>query len=317
MRWIGPLLGAMVVIAAQQAPTFRTGIEVVTIDALVSERSGPILGLTREDFELRDNGIVQTIERVEVGSIPLDLALVLDTSASVAGEAFTHLQRAARAAINAMGPRDRAAVLAFSHRLTTLSPLTSDVAALERALGGATPTGSTALYDSVIAGLLTAGEPGRRALVVVYSDGIDTASWLASQDAVETATRTDAVLYAVVTGGLSSAWSHRLPGATLETGPSRDEFPPVRSGSQFVGDAVSQQTDVLRRIAEATGGRLLRATGSGDLERILRDIVHEFGQRYVLSYSPQGVERGGWHRVEVRLTRRRGQVDARRGYFGS
>lgn len=234
----------------------------------------------------------------------------------MAGPPLVRLQDGARAAIRALRAGDRAAVLAFSHRVTRLSPLTGDPAQLGAALGDARAAGSTALFDAVAAGLLANDDPGRRSLVLVYSDGVDRASWLQADDALDIAARCEAVVYAITAASPASPWSRRLPGANLQTGPYRGDFPPLTSRAQIMGASAPRHLQFLQDLAERSGGRVLLAD-AGDLERAFREVADEFRQRYVLSYSPEGVERTGWHRLDVTLTRRQGQVKARRGYFGS
>ena len=72
---------------------------------------------------------------------------------------------------------------------------------------------------------------------------------------------------------------------------------------------------VLRRIAEATGGRFWGADSPERLRQAFADIVDAMGHRYVLRYEPSGVKREGWHQLEVKLRGRKGDVQARRGYW--
>ena len=70
-----------------------------------------------------------------------------------------------------------------------------------------------------------------------------------------------------------------------------------------------------RDLSEATGGRLFAIEATTDLAATFSKILEEFRMRYLVSYSPQGVAPGGWHRLEVRVRNRNVTVKARPGYF--
>ena len=101
---------------------------------------------------------------------------------------------------------------------------------------------------------------------IVFSDGVDTTSWLSAESVLETARRCDAVVYGV------------------EVGKNRSSFS--------------------RDLTSATGGRLMEIQSTRDLNATFRAILDEFRQRYLISYSPKGVAGAGWHRLEVRDAQR-------------
>ena len=119
--------------AGQQPPIFKTGVDAVRVDVLATNGRQPLVGLTAEDFELRDAGVRQQIEAVSLEEVPLHLLLVLDTSSSVRGEPLEHLKEAAHAAVASLRPTDRAALIAFSHVIQLQIPFTADTAAIARA----------------------------------------------------------------------------------------------------------------------------------------------------------------------------------------
>src|SRR5574339_30707 len=96
MMSVAVQLGSVVAPSAQQ-PTFSTRREAVRVDALVTDRGKVVTGLGASDFEVRDNGVLQTVDLVSFQQIPLNVFLALDTSASVSGERLTHLQTAGHA----------------------------------------------------------------------------------------------------------------------------------------------------------------------------------------------------------------------------
>lgn len=275
-------LAAFAVVAAlldagQQSPRFRSGAEAVTVDALITSGGRPIAGLRAQDFELLDNGQPQQIALLSVDVVPLRFVLALDLSESVIGDRLSSLLQACRHVIEGMRPIDSAAILTFSHEILERSPLTGDRRRLFDAIGGLTAGGDTSLYDATCAGLQLAPRGDGRTLLLLFSDGIDASSWLEPAAVLDSAARSDVVVYAVSTG----------PAALT---------PPF-----------------LDRVTASTGGRLLHATDRGIPAKVT-EILQEFQNRYLLMYVPSGVETKGWHEITLRVKGRRADVRARRGY---
>ena len=260
-----------------QPPTFSARTEVVRVDVLVTEKGQPVTGLRGADFEVLDNGVPQEVDLASFEQIPLNLVLVFDMSDSVAGERLQHLQLAGRALLEGLKPDDQAALITFSHVVTLGSSLTRDVGRVGTALSQAEPAGETALVDASYAGMMLGESDVGRALVIVFSDGLDTSSWLSPDAVLEAAKRTDAVVYSVSVSG---------PKATF-----------------------------LRELTELTGGSLFEIESMKDLRAVFLGILDEFRHRYLVSYSPRGVSPGGWHRIDVRVKGRGMAVKARPGYL--
>jgi VWFA-related protein len=283
----------------QQQPLFRATIDAVRVDTLVMDGRTPILGLTADDFELRDNGVLQHIDAVQFGDVPLSVTLVLDVSASVDGQPLAHLKDAAGAAIRALAPDDRAALLTFSQRLWLDAPFTIDRTRLQLAVERVAARGSTNLYDAAYTALMLRDPQAVRSLVLVFSDGRDTSSWLPASAVLEIAKTSDAVVYAVSLGSpepITDPWHDAS--ARLPLGLHDDVSP----------------TQFLHTLADDTGGADFMTSRSADLANRFVEIVKEFKSRYLLTYAPIGVEPSGWHTIEVKLKGRRGKVTARRGY---
>jgi Ca-activated chloride channel family protein len=284
----------------QTAPRFRTATEAVRVDVLVTDGRTPVSGLSAQDFELRDNGIVQQIDAVAVEDVPVSMMLALDTSYSVRGEALADLKSAARAAIGALGAGDRAALIAFSAEVSVRTDWTGDMDLVRQAIDTTTAGGGTALWDAAFTAMtLRDAAPGRRSLVVLFSDGDDTASWLPHTAILDRAKRSEAVVYGI---GLGSG--ERQSGALL-----------YRSGIRLSDDATPVTDPMLPQLADITGGQYFRADNTRALAGAFTRIVKEFRTRYLLTYTPRQVPQSGWHAIEVKLKQRRGQVRARRGYL--
>jgi VWFA-related protein len=260
---------------AQQA-TFSSRIDAVRVDVLVTDANGPIRGLDPADFEIRDNGVLQQIDLVSFEQIPLNVVLALDMSDSVAGDRLDRLRTAGAAILGGLESGDQAALVTFSHVVRLAAKLSTDIGSVRTALARASGDGSTSLVDGVYLSMQVGTSDAGRELLVVFSDGLDTASWLSAGKVLDVAKRTDAVAYAV---GVRS--------------PAKPEF--------------------LRDLASFTGGRLFEVEKTQKLDSIFLDILQEFRQRYLISYTPRGVMKEGWHRLDVRV-KRGGTVKARPGY---
>jgi len=275
-----PLVAALLLgPAAQQRPVFPAQVQAVHLDVFVGHRGQPVEGLTARDFDVRDDGVRQRVELLDAHLLPLRVLLVLDTSGSLGRHRLRELSGAAVSLAAALGPADEAELLPFDHELSLLP--VADAEAVGRALKRLRPSGGTALWDAVFAGLLWAGP--ERSLVVVLTDGADNMSWLDGRDVLEVARRSSAVLQGVAIGG---------------------ENPESRSS----------YLRTLRRACEATGGHLWTAPHAEDLQATFARILEAMQHRYLLRFEPSD-QRPGWHEIEVRVRGAKGSVKARPGYF--
>lgn len=256
---------------------FRSRIDSVRLDALITERGQPVPALTPTDLEVFDNGVRQAIDYVSFDQIPVNVVCVLDMSESVSGQVLEQLRIATTGVARSLHADDQVALLTFNHRVTLGLPLTKDVRTLEPALASIRSRGGTALIDATYASLwVTESDPGRT-VIIVFSDGLDTASWLSRERVLEASKRADATFYAVTSGG------RRNP---------------------FLAD-----------LAETSGGRIFDAAAPDRISSAFAAILEEFRQRYVISYSPRGVAVRGWHKVDLRVKGRRANVKVRAGYL--
>lgn len=264
---------------ADQQPSFRSNALAVRVDALVTDGRKPVAGLAADDFELRDNGVAQTIELIDATDVPLNLVLALDVSDSTAGARQGDLVAASEALLAGLKPNDRAALTTFSHAVVPGIALTSDLASVREALLRISPSGRTSIMDGAYVSLtVTLAQPGS-SLVVVCTDGSDTSSWLRPDDVLDSAKRSNAVLYAVTSADVP-------------------------------------RVSALEDLADATGGDVLRVGSGTGLRDAFQKILQQFRSRYILAYAPTGVQSGGFHRLDVRMKRRGLSVRARPGYIG-
>ena len=276
MRTVALAAAVLCATAAAQAQKFSSSVEVVRVDVLVTDRGVPVRGLRAADFEVRDNGVVQRADLLGFEQLPVNVVMTLDLSASVDGSRLASLRGAGRALLGGLRANEQAALITFSQLVARRTGLTRDRGAVLAALDSTQPQGETSLIDAAYTAMLMAEAEASRALVVVFSDGVDVSSWLTPQSVVDAAKRLDAVVYGVSTRG------------------TRPRF--------------------LEDLTEQTGGRLLDVESS-NLSATFVSVLNEFRDRYVLSYSPHGVKPGGWHALEVRVKGRRVTVKARPGYL--
>ena len=281
-RLAGVVIAAFVLAAAglpaqTQNPTFSSKVEAVRVDVLVTEDGKPVRGLRAADFEVLDNGVRQTVEFASAEQLPLNVVFTFDLSDSIVGERLANLREAGRAVLDGLLKGDQAAFVAFNDAVLVGPGLTTDAGLVRAAIDRAEPAGNTSLVDAAFAGMMLAEADVGRGLVIVFSDGLDTLSWLRPKAVLDVAKRSDAVVYAVSAGQAGRA--------------------------EFLGD-----------LAEQTGGRLFKIESTRSLSAVFLEVLDEFRQRYLVSYSPTGVPQEGWHQLTVRVKGRSATVRARPGY---
>lgn len=290
-----------------QPQIFRSGVDAVRVDVQVTQDGRPVPNLTAADFELLDSGVPQAVEVLSLEQQPVDVLFAFDVSSSMSGAPLVALKGAAHAAVGVLAPEDRAALLTFSHRLSLTSTWTSDRRSIAAMIEGTAAAGLTALQDAVFAACALRERARGRMLVLLFSDGMDTVSWLPPLRVLDEARRTDAVFDVVTLPAVSIT----PPG--VRVGPSPPALPLAVTSRWFLREPVLFRQEFLPVLADVTGGDDLVAT-MPDLRDVFVRIISLFKSRYVLSYEPQHVPSTGWHTVSVRLTRTRGDVRARSGY---
>lgn len=305
VRAIGVLVLISAAVASPQQPTppvFRSGVDAVRIDVLVTRGGRPVPGLTAKDFEVLDDGVPQQVKFIDVGAVPINLILDVDVSESVAGERLRSLIAAGRAAIGALRPIDRAALLSFSHQIIERVPLTGNRDQLVAGISGLSGAGNTSLYDAAYAGLLLGDVSESRTLLLVFSDGRDTSSWLKPSTVLDAARRSAAIVYAVT------------PQPSIENRAQVFMRSPYFKPPPRRLEARPEPPVFLDQITTLTGGRLLTPDQLALANRFV-DIVEEFQNRYVLAYVPTDMSRRGWHTISVRVPHNDVDIKSRRAYW--
>ena len=180
-----------------QGPTFKTGVAMVPLTVTVTDTNGKhVTGLTGDDFKVFEDGVEQPLSFFACDEVPVNVALVVDTSGSMRAD-LPLVQAAALGLVGSLRASDRGAVVTVRENAGIPQPFTSDQALIERAIRGLSMSGATALYDGLYV-VLKEFERERRAAVqvrrqalVVLSDGLDNRSRLGFDDVIDFARRVD------------------------------------------------------------------------------------------------------------------------------
>lgn len=272
----GSLLVALAIEMGIDQAVFRSQIDTVTLDVLATERGVAIQGLRAEDFIVRDNGVIQSVTHVSGDTVALALHLVLDISGSLSSRDLDNLQLGAAEVARAARPDDRLRLVTFTEVVRLHDDV--DTTSLERIFGDLAPGGDTVLHDALVSAFHLAEQPGpRRPVLIVLSDGADTASFLTAR-AVEDAAK--------------QSWA-----------------------SVFAISPHASREPLLRDLVELTGGEsIVLDRGLAALPATLRGILDRLRQRYVLGFTPTSASTG-WHELDVRVKRPNAKVVARKGYL--
>jgi VWFA-related protein len=271
-----PLAGAR-----SQQPTFRAGIGTVVVYATVQDDQGRLVpGLSRDAFALMDDGAPVELSVFSNEPQALTALLLLDMSASIAGE-FNRVRGAARHVVDQLQPGDRLRIGTFGTEVALSPWLTGDKDRLRRVLDQELwPGGDTPLYAALNAGLDSLAEERGRRVILTISDGVDSSADRGRDDLrrqVERRALDDGfMVYAI---GLE--------------GPGLD--------------------GALVRLADRTGGGRFQLTRNADLASTMARVVDELRHQYMLGFVPRVLD-GRAHRLEVRLREPRLKVRARQSY---
>jgi Ca-activated chloride channel homolog len=273
------LLASMATAAMpQQEPTFHVDVPLVNVFASVTDKAGaPIGGLTKDDFQLFENGKAQTIAVFERNtSAPLAIVLSVDLSGSVYKDFAAEQSAAERFAKDVLRSQDRADVVAFADGTREVTGFTGNAKQIANGLGGLHPgVGGTAFYSSIsLSSQLLRPEHGRRVLVVV-SDGDNTVNGVSYQDALDEAVRDEVMIYSII------------------------DVPVASAGRDLAGE------HAMITLAEETGGRAYYAD-QASLDQIFHRIADDLRTQYLLGYYPHKrgpeEEQGGFRSIAVKMS---------------
>ncbi len=276
-----------------ETPNFAIKVNLVRLLVTVRDASGGLVSdLERRDFQVVDSGVPQNVAVFERNtSVPLSVAVLMDTSASVQNDLHYEEESVLRfvpALLEAGNPQDTFALFTFNWRTSLESDFSRNKKRAERVLHGLRGDGGTSLYDAVyLASDALAGRDGRHVMVIV-TDGGDTTSYKHYGDALAAAQRADVVLYPIVVVPIAGD-----------------------AGRNTGGE------HALATLAASTGGRIFNPEGFARLNEAFEDILRELRTQYLLGFYPQGArqEPKRFHPLNVATTKPGLLVTARSGYY--
>jgi Ca-activated chloride channel homolog len=271
-----------------QAPRFRTRVVTIPVTVTVTDSNGRLItGLTRDDFEVFEDGVREPITQFTDQRVPVSVGLVFDASDSMRGEAIVDARGALdRFVGELLEVEDEAFVGTFNHSPRSVTRWRKPPAVLVHALDAARPTGGTALYDALVAFAPRFEQRANtRAAMIVVSDGADTASDRSLQQARDVIRRSDAFVYAIAIDAADARASTRV------------------------------NPDALRDITGPSGGYTEVVRSAADLGPATGRIADELNKQYTLAYSSSRPADGTWRNIRVRVTKGEYLARSRRGYF--
>jgi Ca-activated chloride channel family protein len=309
--WSLALVGAGFIAAtvqigrAQQPPAtgqppqtpFRAGVDLVSLNVTVTEGTGKyVTDLNQQDFAVFEDGVKQDVTFFNRTNLPIALALLIDTSASMENKLPT-AQEAAIGFATRLRKQDLAEVVDFDSRVVVLQSFTNSLGELEQAIRKTSAGGSTSLYNAVYIALKDLkkviaknSEEIRRQAIVVLSDGEDTSSLLPFEEVLDLAKRSETAIYSI---GLRS-----------------------NEGASVSAKGFKEAEFVMRQFSQETGGRSFFPNQVSDLAGIYGQISDELSSQYTVGYTSKNPKRdGSWRRVVVRVGRPSLTARTKLGYF--
>ncbi len=287
----GVLVAGVAILAnpIQDQPIFRSAVRTVPIYATVVDASGRLVpDLERADFSIIDNAKPADVSLFSNESQPFTAVVMLDTSASMTAN-LKLLNQAAEQFLLRLLPVDRAQVGAFNDKIQLSGTFTNNRDELIGELSELFFGNPTRLNDGIAAGLdALQGVDGRR-VVLVFTDGEDTASRTSFKSVQERARDEEVMVYAI---GLESEYFNGM--RIVRSRPSRD----------------------LRKIADETGGGYFELTKTADLSPTFSRVAQELRSQYLLGFAPTALD-GKVHKLDVKVNRAGMTVRARKSYLAA
>ncbi len=292
-RWVGciGLLALASLSLPAQETTLHLDVHLVNLFVNVTDRTGAIVGgLTREDFAVTEDGRPQQIAVFERQSeLPLNLTLAIDTSGSVHKDMAVEADAGKRFAHAILRTQDQMSLLQFATTVRELTPFTNKAAQIDRGLAQLRGDFATALYDAIYLGAERLGRKDGRKVLVLVTDGGDTASSTTYAQALEQALRNEVMIYSIIDVPIEASAGRELGGE-----------------------------HALITLAEQTGGKSFYVSDGG-LDKAFAKVSDDLRTQYLLGYYPHHQEPGrAFHRIEVTIPRATAQsfnVRHKTGYY--
>lgn len=282
-------------VSQQPVTSFRTGIDVVSLNVAVTDAEGHyVTDLAKADFQVFEDGVQQDVAFFSRENLPIAMALLLDTSASMDDKLAT-AQDAAVGFVKTLRPMDLGELVDFDSRVEVLQPFTNDHAPLEAAIRHTTAGGSTSLNNAVYIALkdfrkhrAAHPEDVRRQAIIVLSDGEDTSSLITPDEVLDLAKRSEVMIYTIG----------------------------IRSKTTVASRGFHEAEYFLRSLAQDSGGRAFFPQRFEDLASVYGQIASEISRQYSVGYTSKNPKRdGAWRTVVVKIDRPNTTPRTKRGYY--
>lgn len=306
------VLGLLSSLPAQDPPRYRVDAPSIKVPVTVFDSQGrALLGLTRDDFQLLDEGEPRRIQNFVLDRTPVHVVLLLDVSGSLSEE-LEEIREAAVEFASAFSREDRISVIAFADRVELIQDWTNSRRAVRRSMKKLERGYRTALYDAL---LVTAQErlekvQGKR-VILLLTDGIDNESDANFQTVLQRLIASDISLYIV------SRTRLLLP--QVESS-ERVEFLNqvmknlLQDEQSFVEAYFQEKEASMRRLAETSGGRALFPLRLEELKEAYQQIARELKTQYLLTFLPPPASELEFRQIQVICTQPVGKIFHRRLY---
>lgn len=290
----------------------------VLLPVTVRDSAGVLVNnLTRKNFRVFEDGIEQPLSDLSLRQVPVDVALIVDASSSVA-ENLDDFRIAAEGFAAHLASNDRVSLIQFDDRVVLLQDWTTGLLQLRRALKRIVPGMFTRFHDAMLlASRDQAPRPNARHAIIVLTDGIDSGRGSTFESALRAALQSQTTVYVVSNTQIERARKQEELSAVLSGSDSSLRFNGLRIDDLRLGlKALDSSERNLEQLTAATGGRLYKPSSFNDLERTYAEVADELGHQYTLYYAPLNAKRDGqFRRVRVETTTPSYQVSARIGYY--
>jgi Ca-activated chloride channel homolog len=286
---VGSTLAGTALEGSAQEPTFRSGTQFVPLFTTVTDAQGRLVpDLDRDQFTILDNGKPQNVTVFENETQPFTAVVMLDFSASMTAN-LDRLKQATEQFLIRMLPADKAQVGAFSDKIQFSGTFTSDRDDLIGALRDLQFGNPTRLYDAAYESIDMLADIDGRKVVVLFTDGDDTASRRGLGSTLDYAREKEVMMYAI---GLQSEFFNGQ--RMVRSNPDRG----------------------LKKLAEETGGGFFELKKTDDLGPTFTRVVQELHSLYTIGFNPAALD-GKEHKLEVRMKQAGMTARARRSYIAT
>lgn len=290
----------------------------VLLPVTVRDSAGLLVSnLTLRDFKIFEDGIQQPLSELSLRQVPVDVALIVDASSSVAGN-LEDFRLAAGGFAAHLAEDDRVSLIQFDDRVVLLQDWTKSQVQFRRALRRIVPGMFTRFHDAML--LASRDQPPRaqaRHAVIVLTDGIDSGRGASFEAALRAALQFQTTVYVVSNTQIERCKKQEELAALLSDSESAIRFNRLRIDDLRLGlEALDQSEIHLEQLTASTGGRLYKPATFRDLEQTYAEVADELRHQYTLYYAPLNSKRDGRFRnVRVETTNSSHRVSARVGYY--